>query len=76
MPLGSCTPLALCQPTAANVVLLLDQKLKSLNRIIVHPLENTASMVLSAKGLETFIRWGAVAAGGRGEPQPPRGCRP
>jgi Ala-tRNA(Pro) deacylase len=56
VPLGSCTPLALCQPTAANVVLLLDQKLKSQDRIFVHPLENTATTVLSGEGLEAFIR--------------------
>lgn len=57
VPAGSCTPLALCQPTAENVVLFLDQKLQGLSRIFVHPLENTATTALSTKGLDKFLRF-------------------
>lgn len=56
VPLGSCTPLALAQPSAANVALLLDDKLRGQDRVFVHPLENTATTVLSAAGLEAFLR--------------------
>lgn len=56
VPLGSVTPLALAQPGAAGVVLLLDSKLQGLARIGVHPLDNRTTTVLSAAGLETFLR--------------------
>lgn len=56
VPLGSVTPLAACQPSAAGVALLLDQKLKEQSRIFVHPLVNTATCVLSPAGLEAYLR--------------------
>lgn len=58
VPLGSVTPLAIAQPTAAGVALLLDAKLRDQPRIFVHPLDNTATTVLSPAGLEAFIRCG------------------
>jgi hypothetical protein len=65
VPLGSVTPLAVCQPSAAGVVLLLDQQLRGQKRIFVHPLDNQATTVLSAEGLEAVLRWVGGQAGGR-----------
>lgn len=56
VPLGSVTPLAACQPSAAGVALLLDQKLQAQPRIFVHPLVNTATCVISPEGLEAYLR--------------------
>lgn len=53
---GSVSPFAVCQPTASNVVLLLDQKLKDVAHILVHPLVNTASIAISADELEKFLK--------------------
>lgn len=61
VPLGSVTPLAACQPSAAGVALLLDAKLQGQPRIFVHPLDNTATCVLSPAGLEAYLRWGGAA---------------
>lgn len=55
VPMGSVTPLALANPTAANVVLLLDQKIRSETSIFVHPLHNAASLALTPAELETFL---------------------
>jgi hypothetical protein len=56
VPLGSVTPLAVSQPTAANVVLLLDSKLKSEQTpFFVHPLTNTSSLALTSQDLEAFL---------------------
>ena len=57
VPLGSVTPLAVVQPTASAVVLLLDHKLKGKDRILVHPLTNTSTVALSSEGLEAFLRY-------------------
>ncbi|DBA84531.1 TPA: hypothetical protein ACH3X1_006147 [Trebouxia sp. C0004] len=56
VPLGSVTPLAVVQPTASSVVLLLDQKLKGQHRILVHPLTNDKTVAISSDGLEAFLR--------------------
>ncbi|DBA79448.1 TPA: hypothetical protein ACH3X2_007720 [Trebouxia sp. C0005] len=56
VPLGSVTPLAVVQPTAASIVLLLDQKLKGQDRILVHPLTNDKTVAISSDGLEAFLR--------------------
>ena len=56
VPLGSVTPLALAQPTAAGVGLLLDAGLQQQPRICVHPLDNRTTTVLSPAGLEAFLR--------------------
>ena len=56
VPLGSVTPLAVVQPTAASVVLLLDHKLKDQERILVHPLTNTSTVAMSSEGLEAFLK--------------------
>jgi len=58
VPLGSVTPLAVVQPTASSVVLLLDQKLKGQDRILVHPLTNDKTVAISSDGLEAFLRYG------------------
>lgn len=62
VPLGSVTPLAACQPGAAGVALLLDAKLQGQARIFVHPLDNTATCVLSPAGLEAYLRCAVCGA--------------
>lgn len=56
VPLGSVTPLALGRPSAADVVLLLDQGIRSQSRVFVHPGVNTASTALAPAGLEAFLQ--------------------
>ena len=56
VPLGSVTPLAVCQPSAAGVAMLLDAQLQQHPRIFVHPLDNRTTTVLSPAGLEAFLR--------------------
>jgi len=56
---GCVTPLALASPSAADVLLLLDSKLRDCGRFFVHPIVNTASVCLDAAGLEAFLRWAA-----------------
>ena len=56
MPLGSVTPLALCQPSTAGVALLLDAQLQQHPRIFVHPLDNRTTTVLSPADLEAILR--------------------
>lgn len=55
VPLGSVTPLAVVQETASAVTLLLDQKLKGQDRLLVHPLTNTSTVAISSEGLEKFL---------------------
>jgi hypothetical protein len=56
VPLGSVTPLAVSQPSATNVVLLLDMKLKFEEApFFVHPLTNTSSLALTSQHLEAFL---------------------
>lgn len=55
VPLGSVTPLAVANPSAAGVVLLLDEKLRSAPSLCVHPLVNTATLLLSPSGLEAAL---------------------
>jgi len=56
VPLGSVTPLAVSQPTATDVVVLLDIKLKSeSSSFFVHPLTNTASIALTSQQLEAYL---------------------
>lgn len=56
VPLGSVTPLALANSSAADVGLLLDEKLKAAERIFVHPLVNTSSIAVSPAMLDAAIR--------------------
>ena len=63
VPLGSVTPLAVAQPSAAGVALLLDAKLRQQPRICVHPLDNRTTTVLSPEGLEAFLRCVGCPAG-------------
>lgn len=54
--LGSVTPLAVSQPTATDVMVLLDIKLKSESSpFFVHPLTNTASIALTSQHLESYL---------------------
>lgn len=52
---GSVTPLAVVQETASAVTLLLDDKLKGQDRILVHPLVNNSTVAISSEGLEKFL---------------------
>lgn len=61
VPPGSVTPLAVVQETASAVTLLVDQKLKGQDRILVHPLINTSTVAMSSDGLEKFLTY-AVSA--------------
>ena len=54
------TPLAVAQPSAAGVTLLLDAHLRQQPRIFVHPLDNRTTTVLSPEGLEAFLRCGGI----------------
>lgn len=54
--LGSVTPLALCQPGAAGVVLLVDAGIQGRDRVAVHPLVNTASVLIAPSDLEALLR--------------------
>eukprot|EP01023_Acetabularia_acetabulum_P050978 TRINITY_DN5579_c0_g1_i2.p1 TRINITY_DN5579_c0_g1~~TRINITY_DN5579_c0_g1_i2.p1 ORF type:complete len:344 (-),score=66.94 TRINITY_DN5579_c0_g1_i2:133-1044(-) len=56
VPSGSVTPLAVCQGTAENVILLLDDKMKQEEKLLVHPLTNSASLVLSSQQIETILK--------------------
>ncbi|GIL98787.1 hypothetical protein Vretimale_3978 [Volvox reticuliferus] len=63
VPLGSVTPLAVANPEAANVVLLLDAKILDHEHVsadggvvYVHPLVNTASLALTPGALAAAIR--------------------
>eukprot|EP00891_Asterochloris_glomerata_P009366 jgi/Astpho2/9366/gw1.00145.102.1_t len=56
VPPGSATPLALVQPTATRVALLLDHKLQEAPRVLMHPLTNTVSVMMSGQELGTFLR--------------------
>lgn len=56
VPPGSVTPLAVAQPEAAKVVLLLDQRVKDQSKVIVHPLVNTCSLVMAPAALEAALR--------------------
>lgn len=58
VPLGSATPLAAGNPAAAAVVLLLDDSLKLQKQLLVHPLTNTATTIISPADLEAFLRCG------------------
>ncbi|KAG2497900.1 hypothetical protein HYH03_004165 [Edaphochlamys debaryana] len=62
VPLGSVTPLVVANPEAANVVLLLDAKLRDPavvpadGRVYVHPLVNTTSLAMTPAALEAALR--------------------
>lgn len=53
---GCVTPLAVANPSAKHVLLLLDQKLKDAGSFFVHPIVNSSSVLLTAAGLDTFIK--------------------
>ncbi|PNW77186.1 hypothetical protein CHLRE_10g425950v5 [Chlamydomonas reinhardtii] len=56
VPLGSVTPLAVANPEAADVVLLLDDKIKAQQVVYVHPLVNTTSLALGPAALEAALK--------------------
>ncbi|KAG2446219.1 hypothetical protein HXX76_000811 [Chlamydomonas incerta] len=56
VPLGSVTPLAVANPEAGDVVLLLDTKIQAQQVVYVHPLVNTTSLALSPAALEAALK--------------------
>jgi len=52
---GSVTPMALINPSAAGVAVVVDQALMDFAEINCHPLENTATTRLATKDLIRFI---------------------
>ncbi|GFR41444.1 hypothetical protein Agub_g2131 [Astrephomene gubernaculifera] len=56
VPLGSVTPLAVANPEAAPVVLLLDSRVRQQQQVFVHPLVNTASLAMTPEALEQALR--------------------
>ncbi|KAI8468739.1 MAG: YbaK/aminoacyl-tRNA synthetase-associated domain-containing protein [Monoraphidium minutum] len=54
---GCVTPLALANAGGcAHTLLLLDEKLRGAGKFFVHPIVNSASVMLDAAGLEAFLR--------------------
>jgi len=52
---GSVTPIALINPSAAGVAVVIDQALMDFAEVNCHPLENTATTRLATKDLIRFI---------------------
>jgi len=54
---GCVTPLAVANPSAKHVLLLLDSKLQDGGRsFFVHPIVNSASVLINAAGLDAFLK--------------------
>eukprot|EP00877_Chromochloris_zofingiensis_P000743 jgi/Chrzof1/1066/Cz01g38310.t1 len=53
---GCVTPLAVANDTASSVLLLLDSKLQAAGKFYVHPITNTASVMLDSNGLDQYLR--------------------
>ena len=54
--LGSVTPMAIINDTGGKVSLLFEESFWKAPRILVHPLVNTASIVLTHEGLHSFVK--------------------
>ncbi|KIZ03058.1 hypothetical protein MNEG_4903 [Monoraphidium neglectum] len=68
---GSVTPLALANADSTrHTLLLLDGKLRGSGKFFVHPIVNSASVLLDADGLEAFLRRGAEQQRGHPEQLP------
>jgi Ala-tRNA(Pro) deacylase len=52
---GSLSPLALVNDKAGRVRLVIDAELRDEDRFLFHPLENSASISLSRRGLDAFL---------------------
>lgn len=51
------TPLAVANPSAKHVLLLLDSKLRDGGSpFFVHPIMNSASVLINAAGLDAFLK--------------------
>lgn len=53
---GCVSPLALVASSSKDVVLLLDDSIRNEREVCVHPLENSASLVMTPNEIETFLR--------------------
>lgn len=57
MDLGTVNPFSICQETAKNVLLIMDQKIKESNKpFYVHPMINSASLEITHDVLEAFLK--------------------
>lgn len=56
VPLGSVTPLALINPSARSVILLLDHQFKNHSRLFFHPLINNSTLAMTSAELDTFLK--------------------
>lgn len=54
---GCVTPLAVANPSAKHVLLLLDRKIQECGSpVFVHPIVNSASVLVSSAGLDAFLK--------------------
>jgi hypothetical protein len=54
---GCVTPLAVANPSSKHVLLLIDSKLREAGSpFFVHPIVNSASVLISTAGLDAFLR--------------------
>lgn len=54
---GCVTPLAVANTSAKHVLLLLDKKIQECGSpIFVHPIVNSASVLISSAGLDAFLK--------------------
>lgn len=74
VPLGSVTPLALANPSALEVLLLLDIRIKDQVAIFVHPLVNTSSLALSPSAFDAALRYCSGLASPGSRPSLPGIC--
>lgn len=51
---GAATPIAACQPSATRVVALLDERLRD-GPFLIHPLDNTQSVLVTSADIEAFF---------------------
>ena len=56
VPPGSVTPLALINPSAAGIIVVVDKALMDFAEVNCHPLENTATTRLPTQDLIRFIK--------------------
>eukprot|EP00250_Pteridium_aquilinum_P003590 c13898_g1_i1 orf=172-1110(+) len=56
VPLGSVTPLALINPSARSVILLLDHQYQNLSKLLFHPLINDLTLEMTSAELNMFLK--------------------
>jgi Ala-tRNA(Pro) deacylase len=76
---GSVSPFGLLNDASGDVIVILDDELRRVERLIFHPNINTASLTIAVADFERFlasrsnrVRWVRVSAPGRFTQSPPR----